>query len=44
VTFRVKGDAPEEKLEELVWLAQKRSPVFDIVTNPVPVSVRLEKE
>lgn len=43
VTFRVKGDVPEEKLEELVKLAQKRSPVFDIVSHPVPVSVQLEK-
>jgi uncharacterized OsmC-like protein len=40
ITFRVKGDAPEEKLRELVELAQKRSPVFDIVTNKVPVSVK----
>lgn len=39
VTFKVKGDAPQEKLEELVHLAQRRSPVFDIVTNKVPVSV-----
>ena len=43
VTFNIKADAPEEKLQELVELAQKRSPVFDIVTNSVPVSVRLEK-
>lgn len=43
VTFRVKGDATQEQLEELVRLAQERSPVFDIVSHPVPVSVRLEK-
>jgi uncharacterized OsmC-like protein len=42
VTFKIKSDAPKEKLEELVKLAQKRSPVFDIVSNPVPVSVGLE--
>ena len=42
VTFKVKGDAPEEKLRELVELAQKRSPVFDIVTNKVPVTVRMD--
>jgi uncharacterized OsmC-like protein len=41
ISFEVKGDAPEEKLRELVELAQKRSPVFDIVTNGVPVSVTL---
>ena len=42
IKFKVKGDAPEEKLRELVELAQKRSPVFDIITNKVPVSVALE--
>lgn len=41
VTFRIVSDAPREQLEELVQLAQRRSPVFDIVTNPVPVAVRL---
>jgi hypothetical protein len=30
--------------EELVQIAQSRSPVFDIFTNKVPVSVQLEKE
>lgn len=42
VTFRIKSDAPREKLQELVELAQKRSPVFDIVTNPTAVTVTLE--
>lgn len=42
VTFKIKADAPEEKLEELIKLAQQRSPVFDIVSNPTPVSVRLQ--
>ena len=42
VTFKIKADAPQEKLEELLQLAQKRSPVFDIVSNPTQVSVRLE--
>lgn len=40
VTFRVKGDASEEKLDELVRIAQERSPVFDIVSRGVPVEVR----
>lgn len=43
VTFRIKADVPQEKLDELVRLAQKRSPVFDIITNPVPVSVTAER-
>lgn len=42
VSFRIKADAPEEKLKELVALAQKRSPVFDMISNPTPVNVHLE--
>ncbi len=42
VTFRVKADAPIEKIEELCEYAQKRSPVFNTVVNPVPVHVTLE--
>ena len=38
-SFRVKGDAPEEKLREVVARAQLRSAVFDMVTNGVPVTV-----
>ena len=40
VSFRVDGDAPEEKLRELVERAQQRSAVFDMVTRGVPVSVK----
>ncbi|HJS58581.1 MAG TPA: OsmC family protein [Vicinamibacteria bacterium] len=43
VAFKVKGDAPPETLEELVRLAQARSPVFDIVSHGVPVEVRLDR-
>lgn len=43
VTFRIKADVPDETLDELCRLAQQRSPVFDIVTNPVPVEVRCER-
>ncbi len=39
VTFDVEGDAPPEKLRELVERAKARSAVFDIVTNGVPVHV-----
>ena len=39
ITFRIKADVPKEKLQELCQLAQQRSPVFDIVTNQVPVTV-----
>jgi len=43
VTMRVDCDGSEEQVAELVAMAQKRSPVFDIVTNPVPVIVTPEK-
>lgn len=42
-TFKVDADAPREKIEELCELAQKRSPVFDIVTNATPVVARAEE-
>ena len=39
VTFRIKSDAPAEKLAEVVARAQARSAVFDTVASPVPVAV-----
>jgi uncharacterized OsmC-like protein len=44
VSFRVTGDAPEEKLREVVERAKKRSAVYDMVTNGVPVSVDVSAE
>jgi uncharacterized OsmC-like protein len=44
VTFRVKAEVTDEQLAELGRLAQARSPVFDIVSNPVPVSVTVERK
>jgi uncharacterized OsmC-like protein len=41
VSFKVKGDAPPEKLREVVQRAQARSAVFDMVSNGVPVEVGL---
>jgi uncharacterized OsmC-like protein len=41
VSFRVTGDAPEEKLREVVRRAQQRSAVYDMVTNGVPVAVEV---
>ena len=43
VVFRVKSNAPKKKIKELVELAQQRSPVFDIITNPTPVHVVLHE-
>jgi uncharacterized OsmC-like protein len=39
VTFTVEGDAPAEKLREVVRRATDRSAVFDSVTSGVPVIV-----
>jgi uncharacterized OsmC-like protein len=39
VTFRVKGDAPPEKLQQIVQRAQQRSAVFDSIVRGVPVQV-----
>lgn len=40
-TFKVKGDAPAEKLREVIERAQARSAVFDMVSHGVPVEVAL---
>jgi uncharacterized OsmC-like protein len=42
VSFSIKGDAPREKLEEIVERAKARSVVYDIVSNPIPVDVIAE--
>ena len=39
MTFRVKGDAPPEKLREVVARGHQRSAVFDSITRGVPVHV-----
>jgi uncharacterized OsmC-like protein len=41
VSFRVTGDAPDDKLREVVERATKRSAVYDMVTNGVPVAVEV---
>ena len=39
IDFRIEGDAPAEKLQEIVMQSKARSAVFDILTNRVPVQV-----
>jgi hypothetical protein len=39
VHFAIKSNAPTEELSELIRL----SPVLDIVSNPVPVSIQIDK-
>lgn len=41
VTFRIKADASREQLEELVKISQQRSPVYDCVSNGVPITAKL---
>ena len=43
VTFNVVSNASDEKLQELCKLAQMRSPVFNTLSEPVPVDVQLKK-
>jgi uncharacterized OsmC-like protein len=42
VSFKVKGDAPPEKLRQLVEQARARSAVYDVLTKGVPVEVTAE--
>jgi uncharacterized OsmC-like protein len=46
ITLRVsvKGDAPAEKLRELVEQSRARSAVYDVITNQVPVTIDVETE
>ncbi|HTS34119.1 MAG TPA: OsmC family protein [Candidatus Solibacter sp.] len=43
VNFKIKADVPDERLQEIVELGTKHSPVFDSLTNGVPVSVKAER-
>jgi len=38
-TFDIKGDAPAQKLREIVEQSRARSAVFDVLTNGVPVDI-----
>src|SRR5579862_2726790 len=42
VRFKVRADAPDGKLQEIVELGTRHSPVFDSLTNGVPVFVSAE--
>lgn len=39
VSFMIKGDAPEEKLRQIVEQSRARSAVYDVLTNGVPVDL-----
>jgi uncharacterized OsmC-like protein len=42
VDFTIKGDAPEEKLRQIVDQSRARSAVYDIVTGHVPVTIEVD--
>ena len=42
VRFTVKGDAPAEKLREIVEESRARSAVYDVITNRVPVTIEVD--
>jgi len=43
VNFKIKADVPDEKLQEIGQLGPGYSPVFESLTNGVPVSVTAER-
>ena len=43
-TFKIKGDAPEEKLRQIVEQSVKRSAVYDVLTNGTPVVIGIETD
>jgi uncharacterized OsmC-like protein len=42
VRFSIKGDAPAERLRELVEQSRARSAVYDVLTNGVPVTIQVD--
>lgn len=43
VNFKVKADVPDAELKEIVKLGSSFSPVFDSLTNGVPVAISAER-
>lgn len=41
VTFKIDADAPKSDIEAIVAQSQKRSAVYDVITNPVNVTVQV---
>jgi uncharacterized OsmC-like protein len=42
VRFTIKGDAPAEKLRQLLEQSRARSAVYDVITNQVPVTIEVD--
>ena len=41
VKFKIDSDAPKKEIEAIVAQSQKRSAVYDVIANPVNVSVEV---
>ena len=41
VTYKIDADAPKEDIEAIVAQSQKRSAVYDIITNPTNITVEV---
>jgi uncharacterized OsmC-like protein len=41
VSFKIDADAPKKEIEAIVAQSQKRSAVYDVITNPVNVTVEV---
>jgi uncharacterized OsmC-like protein len=41
VTFKIDADASKEDIEALVAQSQKRSAVYDVISNPVNITVEV---
>jgi uncharacterized OsmC-like protein len=44
ITFNIAGDAPPEKLRQIVEQSRARSAVFDVLTNGVPVEMTINAQ
>jgi uncharacterized OsmC-like protein len=42
VNFKIKGDAPAEKLQKIVEQSRNRSAVYDVMTQGTPIEINVE--
>ena len=42
VSFKIKGDAPKEKLQEIAEQSRRRSAVYDVITQGTPIEMSVE--
>jgi uncharacterized OsmC-like protein len=44
ISFRIKGDADEQKLRKVIEQSRARSAVYDVLTNGIPVDLEVEAQ